>query len=225
MSVVANFIATQYIAARFQYQPALGSPLLRSAPACGIYQPFSWTVWGWRYCTSQDPRIRQPLFEGEMIVFARERSFASAFFFVPPAGARAAVRERRRPARIGAMGRPKTTFATPVCSTHEARRLRRRLVRRQPRDTCTTSATTVRSTFSRSRRRAAAKASGLVIPTLLAWEESAVIYDIKGENWAKTAGFRCQQGHLCFKFSPVEDRQFVALQSRCAEVRLFTRAM
>jgi type IV secretion system protein VirD4 len=34
---------------------------------------------------------------------------------------------------------------------------------------------------------------GLVIPTLLAWDESAVIDDIKGENWAKTAGFRTQQ--------------------------------
>jgi type IV secretion system protein VirD4 len=32
------------------------------------------------------------------------------------------------------------------------------------------------------------KGVGLVIPTLLAWDESAVIYDIKGENWAKTAG-------------------------------------
>src|SRR5262249_12794078 len=48
------------------------------------------------------------------------------------------------------------------------------------------------------------KGVGLVIPTLLAWSESAVIYDIKGENWAKTAGFRAQCGHLCFKFSPVE---------------------
>ena len=37
------------------------------------------------------------------------------------------------------------------------------------------------------------KGVGLVIPTLLAWSESAVIYDIKGENWAKTAGFRAQQ--------------------------------
>ena len=34
------------------------------------------------------------------------------------------------------------------------------------------------------------KGVGLVIPTLLAWSESAVVYDIKGENWAKTAGFR-----------------------------------
>jgi type IV secretory pathway TraG/TraD family ATPase VirD4 len=48
------------------------------------------------------------------------------------------------------------------------------------------------------------KGVGLVIPTLLAWSESAVVYDIKGENWAKTAGFRAKCGHLCFKFSPVE---------------------
>ena len=32
------------------------------------------------------------------------------------------------------------------------------------------------------------KGVGLVIPTLLAWSESAAIYDIKGENWAKTGG-------------------------------------
>ena len=65
------------------------------------------------------------------------------------------------------------------------------------------------------------KGVSLVIPTLLAWEESAVIYDIKGENWAKTAGFRASQGHLCFKFSPVEPNsssRFNPLQ----EVRIFT---
>lgn len=65
------------------------------------------------------------------------------------------------------------------------------------------------------------KGVGLVIPTLLAWSESAVIYDIKGENWARTAGFRVQSGHLCFKFSPVE----VANGSRfnpLAEVRIGT---
>ena len=39
--VVVNFVATQYIAARFQYQPALGAPILR-AKSGGIYQPFSW---------------------------------------------------------------------------------------------------------------------------------------------------------------------------------------
>ena len=47
------------------------------------------------------------------------------------------------------------------------------------------------------------KGVGLVIPSLLAWSESCVVYDIKGENWAKTAGYRSKSGHLCFKFSPV----------------------
>ena len=65
------------------------------------------------------------------------------------------------------------------------------------------------------------KGVGLVIPTLLAWAESAVIYDIKGENWAKTAGFRSQQGHLCFKFSPVEE-QASSRFNPLSEVRLFT---
>ena len=34
------------------------------------------------------------------------------------------------------------------------------------------------------------KGVGLVIPTLLGWAESAFILDIKGENWALTAGWR-----------------------------------
>lgn len=84
--VVVNFIATQYIAARFQYQAPLGQPIL-SAKSGGIYQPFSWIVWGWRYCTSQDEHIRQPFFEGEMIVFAGSFLCVGVFFVL--AGRRA----------------------------------------------------------------------------------------------------------------------------------------
>ena len=32
------------------------------------------------------------------------------------------------------------------------------------------------------------KGVGLVVPTLLSWPASAVIHDIKGENWSLTAG-------------------------------------
>src|SRR6202034_2733126 len=46
-------------------------------------------------------------------------------------------------------------------------------------------------------------------------------YDIKGENWAKTAGFRSNQGHLCFKFSPIEEQASSRFNPLC-EVRLFT---
>lgn len=61
--VVVNFVATQYIAARFRYQPALGPPLLR-VKSGAIYQPFSWIGWGWQYCTSPDERIRRPFLDG-----------------------------------------------------------------------------------------------------------------------------------------------------------------
>jgi type IV secretion system protein VirD4 len=79
MLVVVNFVATQYVASRFQYQPALGRPLLRSQSG-GIYEPFAWIVWGWHNSTSQDPRVRKPLFEGEMIVFAGSFVCVGLFF-------------------------------------------------------------------------------------------------------------------------------------------------
>jgi type IV secretion system protein VirD4 len=38
------------------------------------------------------------------------------------------------------------------------------------------------------------KGVGLVIPSLLTWPGSAIVHDIKGENWQLTAGFRAQHG-------------------------------
>ena len=47
------------------------------------------------------------------------------------------------------------------------------------------------------------KGAGIVIPTLLDWPESVVVHDIKGENWALTAGYRQRNlGNLCFRFDP-----------------------
>ncbi|MDE7548893.1 conjugal transfer protein TraG [Acetobacter fabarum] len=40
------------------------------------------------------------------------------------------------------------------------------------------------------------KGVGLVIPTLLTWPGSAIIHDIKGENWQLTAGFRATFGRV-----------------------------
>lgn len=47
------------------------------------------------------------------------------------------------------------------------------------------------------------KGVGLVVPTLLSWTGSAVIHDIKGENWALTAGWRSRFSH-CLLFSPTD---------------------
>jgi type IV secretion system protein VirD4 len=47
-----------------------------------------------------------------------------------------------------------------------------------------------------SRRPVPAKASGLVVPSLLTWPGSAIVHDIKGENWQLTAGYRSQHGRV-----------------------------
>ena len=47
------------------------------------------------------------------------------------------------------------------------------------------------------------KGVGLVIPTLLSWPHSAVIHDIKGENWTLTAGWRSRFSH-CLRFDPTD---------------------
>ncbi len=49
------------------------------------------------------------------------------------------------------------------------------------------------------------KGVGLVIPTLLSWTGSAVIHDIKGENWQLTAGWRAKFSH-CLLFNPTDPR-------------------
>jgi type IV secretion system protein VirD4 len=40
------------------------------------------------------------------------------------------------------------------------------------------------------------KGVGLVIPTLLTWSGSAIVHDIKGENWELTAGWRARFGSV-----------------------------
>ena len=45
------------------------------------------------------------------------------------------------------------------------------------------------------------KGVGLVIPTLLSWHESAIIFDPKGENWQVTSGYRAKLGP-CYCFEP-----------------------
>ncbi|WP_116092562.1 conjugal transfer protein TraG [Sphingomonas crusticola] len=49
------------------------------------------------------------------------------------------------------------------------------------------------------------KGVGLVVPTLLSWTGSAVIHDIKGENWTLTAGWRALFSH-CLLFNPTDPR-------------------
>jgi type IV secretion system protein VirD4 len=216
--VVVSWIATQYIARRFEYQPALGTPVMLIG-SVSLYQPFSWILWGWQYCTSRDERIRQPLFEGEMIVFAGSFLGVAIFFVLTNRRSRQLSENAEdlhgsaRWAReediktTGLLSSPQGVYVggwAPENSSHI-----HYLRHNGPEHVLA---------FAPTR---SGKGVGLVIPTLLAWSESAIVYDIKGENWAKTAGFRAKSGHLCFKFSPVEPGNSSRFNP-LSEVRLFT---
>ncbi|MBN9604626.1 MAG: conjugal transfer protein TraG [Afipia felis] len=49
------------------------------------------------------------------------------------------------------------------------------------------------------------KGVGLVVPSLLTWPGSAIVHDIKGENWQLTAGFRAKYGRVLL-FDPTNPK-------------------
>jgi type IV secretion system protein VirD4 len=67
------------------------------------------------------------------------------------------------------------------------------------------------------------KGVGLVLPTLLSWTSSAVVHDIKGENWHLTTGWRSRFSH-CLLFDPTDTRSarynpLLEVRKGAAEVR------
>src|SRR4051794_39694740 len=212
-----NLVGTQYIAHQFGYQAGLGRPIVRLRSA--IYQPFAWCVWGFRNCTSKDMRVRRPLFEGEMIILGGCVLSMVAFFVLTNRRAQRLsenAEDLHGSARwasrddIEVTGLLQTDRGVYVGGWFDQGRRRLHYLRHNGPEHVLAFAPT-----------RSGKGVGLVIPTLLAWDESAVIYDIKGENWAKTAGFRAQQGQVCFKFSPVEASSSSRFNP-LAEIRLFT---
>ena len=184
-----------------------------------MYQPFAWCIWGFQNCTSRDSRVRKPLFEGEMIVLGGCILSMLAFFVAANRRAQRLSENAEDLHGSARLASPEDIEATGIMRSqggvyvggwyNDSTRRLQYLRHNGPEHVLA---------FAPTR---SGKGVGLVIPTLLAWEESAVIYDIKGENWAKTAGFRASRGQLCFKFSPVEDGTSSRFNP-LAEVRLFT---
>lgn len=64
------------------------------------------------------------------------------------------------------------------------------------------------------------KGVGIVVPNLLSWPESALITDIKGENWHLTAGYRTKIGQRCLRFDPTDTTGDAARYNPLREIRL-----
>ena len=199
--LLSNVAASQYIAHHFEYQDALGNPLVRLGRV-GLYQPLAWVSWVWNYGRSADPAVRGPLLLGAFLVVVGAFVSGGVFFFINLQYTRQLSKNTEDLHGSARWANEDDVRKTRLLDAQqgvyvggwydEKTRHLHYLRHNGPEHVLA---------FAPTRM---GKGVALVIPTLLAWSESAIIYDIKGENWQKTAGFRTQAGHLCFKFSPVE---------------------
>jgi type IV secretion system protein VirD4 len=215
--IATNIVTTQHIASHFDYQPALGPPLFQIA-SLRLYAPYQWFPWILRFGSSADPLVRQPLLISTLIAAV---GFALSLFVVAALN----IHRNKKLTEDTEDLHGSARWAT----VHEVRNSG--LVNQKHgvyigalHDERTDSLEYLRHAgpehilaFAPTR---SGKGVGLVIPTLLAWEESAVIFDIKGENWDRTAGYRTAAGHVCFRFAPVEEHG--ARFNPLAEVRIGT---
>jgi len=215
--LTTNIITTQHIAAHFDYQPALGAPLFQVS-SIKIYAPYKWFVWIMHFGSSPNPLIRQPLLYSTLITAI---GFAATLFVV----ALLNIHQNRKltentedlhgSARwaneedILQSGLTNQKHGVYIGAWHDEKTDRLEYLKHAGPEHILAFAPT-----------RSGKGVGLVIPSLLGWEESAVIFDIKGENWDRTAGYRVAAGHVCFRFAPVEEHS--ARFNPLAEVRIGT---
>jgi type IV secretion system protein VirD4 len=187
--VLGVWAATQWAASMLAYQPRLGTPWF-TLGGLPFYRP--WALFGWWYhYEAYAPEI-----------FDRAGALAGASGFLGCAAAVGGSLWRARQASNV------TTYGSARwASEAEAREagllgdcgiflgsLRGSYLRHDGPDHV--------MAFAPTR---SGKGVGLVVPTLLSWTGSAVIHDIKGENWALTAGWRSRFSN-CLLFDPTDPR-------------------
>ena len=218
--IILNWVITTYLAHYFAWQSGLGTPLFMLGHA-KIYQPFYWVVWAWNNIFSaHDANIRWTF------IYA----YAAGVCTLLAAAAVLALANMSRTKRLSRntedlkgsahwatpeeirMTRTLTSQGVYIGGWQDPQQPRIHYLRHDGPEHVLAFAPT-----------RAGKGVGLVIPTLLAGceQDSAVIYDIKGENWELTSGCRAAMGHLCFRFSPTEENS--ARFNPLEEIRLFTR--
>jgi len=187
--IAGVWAATQWAASMLAYQPQLGAAwfMVGDVP---VYKP--WALFGWWYHFDAYAPI----------VFDKAGTLAAASGF---AGCGAAIFGSLWRAR---QSRHVTTYGSARWATH-ADMQRAGLYRETGFMLGLDGKRYVRHdgpehvmAFAPTR---SGKGVGLVVPTLLSWTGSAIIHDIKGENWTLTAGWRSRFSH-CLLFNPTDTR-------------------
>ncbi len=181
--------ATQSTAAALGYQAALGAPWF-AAFGRPVYPPYAF-FWWWFVYDAYAPRI---FLRGAMIA----ASGGLLGFIAAVALSVWRAREAKRAETYGS-----ARWATP----RNARRARLLgaagvFLGRMGRHYLRHDGPEHVLCFAPTR---SGKGVGLVVPTLLTWPHSAIVHDIKGENWTLTSGFRATFGRTLL-FDPTDPR-------------------
>ena len=175
--LITTWAATQYVAWQLGFQAQLGAPWFRLV-GMPVYQPPAFFGWWFSY----DAYAPEVFNEGAYIA-------ASGGVIVDRGrhrhvGMAGAGSKERRDLRLGALGRERGRCGRLGCSCPDGV-----VLGKLGRDYLRHDGPEHVLCFAPTR---SGKGVGLVVPTLLTWPGSAIVHDIKGENWLLTAGFRAQ---------------------------------
>ncbi|MBS0220933.1 MAG: conjugal transfer protein TraG [Proteobacteria bacterium] len=183
------WVATQWVAAELAYQPRLGDPWF-TALGLPVYYP--WRLFEWWYAYEG---YAPQLFD-EAGVMAASSGFLG--IIVAVIGSLWRARQARLVTTYGSSRWASRREIDRAGLYHPSGVFLGRLNDRYLRHDGPEHVMAFAPTRS-------GKGVGLVIPTLLSWTESAVVHDIKGENWQLTAGWRSRFSH-CLMFNPTDPR-------------------
>jgi type IV secretion system protein VirD4 len=204
-AVAASAAGTQYLAKTFAYAPELGEPFA-SVGSIRVYSPIAWYQW-----KQQWGRLAPK-------PFALALGIEAGGLLLGLGVALRLSRSDRIPKPVGAYGTARWATERELGEAE--------LLGEQGIVLCQTAAADLRRAagggwkhqrfgglirhdgpehaivFAPTR---SGKGVGVVVPTLLAWTGSAIIYDPKRENWKLTAGWRRLISH-CLRFDPTVEQ-------------------
>jgi type IV secretory pathway TraG/TraD family ATPase VirD4 len=187
--ILGVWAATQWAAAMLGYQPELGAPWLRLG-TLPVYRPWDLFPW-WYHFDAYAPHV-----------FDKAGSLAATSGFI---GCGAAIggslwraRQKGQVTTYGSARWAKEREIDAAGMRGDAGVFLGRVSGRYLRHAGPEHVMAFAPTRS-------GKGVGLVVPTLLSWTGSAVVHDIKGENWELTAAWRSRFSH-CLYFDPTDVR-------------------
>ena len=179
--LITTWAATQWTAWRLGYQPQLGHPWFELAPGIPIYLPPAFFWWWYAY----DAYAPGVFVEGACVAASGGfisiiAAFAMSVWRAREAETAATYGSARWASQLEIRGGGLAGANGVILGRIEGQYLRHD----GPEHVLC---------FAPTR---SGKGVGLVVPTLLTWPGSAIVHDIKGENWTLTSGFRAQHGRV-----------------------------